>query len=101
MRGGGIELTRLFRLLGTPDEETWPGVTSFPDFKPSFPKWVRDESRPLVPGLDMAGLDLLESMLVYDPAGRISAKAACEHEYFDQGSSSWSGRGLTHKHGYR
>ena len=30
---------RIFRTLGTPDESTWPGVTSLPDFKSSFPKW--------------------------------------------------------------
>jgi cyclin-dependent kinase len=28
-------------------------------------------------------LDLLEMMLVYDPAGRISAKQACNHPYFE------------------
>ena len=27
------------RLLGTPDEETWPGVSNLPDFKPTFPQW--------------------------------------------------------------
>lgn len=80
------------RLLGTPDEQTWPGVTSFPDFKPSFPKWARDETLPLIPGLDENGLDLLDAMLVYDPAGRISAKQACNHPYFEPGSSAWSGR---------
>ncbi|KAI9887697.1 MAG: Cyclin-dependent kinase catalytic subunit [Watsoniomyces obsoletus] len=86
------EIFKIFKLLGTPDEAAWPGVTSFPDFKPSFPKWIRDDTRPLVPGLDHAGLDLLEALLVYDPAGRISAKQACDHEYFEDGSSSWSGR---------
>ena len=29
----------LYRLLGTPDEDIWPGVTSLPDFKASFPSW--------------------------------------------------------------
>lgn len=33
--------------------------------------------------LDNAGLDLLEMMLVYDPAGRISAKSAVNHPYFE------------------
>ncbi len=80
------------RLLGTPDENTWPGVTSFPDFKSSFPKWGRDESRPLIAGLDEHGLDLLDAFLVYDPAGRISAKQACEHPYFEQGSALWAAR---------
>lgn len=80
-------------LLGTPDETAWPGVTSFPDFKASFPKWSRDHSRALVSGLDEDGLDLLDAMLVYDPAGRISAKQACQHPYFAAGSSAYSGRG--------
>lgn len=25
--------------MGTPNEETWPGVTALPDFKSAFPKW--------------------------------------------------------------
>ncbi|KAH8945245.1 hypothetical protein BDL97_12G031200 [Sphagnum fallax] len=33
------ELFKIFRTLGTPNEETWPGVTSLPDFKSAFPKW--------------------------------------------------------------
>lgn len=69
--------------LGTPGEDVWPGVTSYPDFKSSFPKWKRDYSNPLVNTLDEAGLELLEMMLVYDPAGRISAKSACNHPYFE------------------
>jgi cyclin-dependent kinase len=77
-------------------------VTSFPDFKASFPKWQRDPSNPLCTNLDIAGLDLLEAMLVYDPAGRISAKQACAHPYFEEGSGAYSGRGLgpTYKNGY-
>lgn len=58
-------------------------MTSYPDFKASFPKWARDTSAPLISNLDEAGLDLLEMMLVYDPAGRISAKQACNHPYFE------------------
>ncbi|OAA50583.1 Cell division control protein [Metarhizium rileyi] len=69
--------------LGTPGEEVWPGVTSYPDFKSSFPKWKRDYRQPLCQNLDDKGLELLEMMLVYDPAGRISAKQACNHPYFE------------------
>jgi cyclin-dependent kinase len=82
----------LDRLLGTPDENTWPGVSSFPDFKPSFPKWRRNMNTPLVSGLEPAGLELLEMLLEYDPARRISAKQACAHPYFAQGSEYYSGR---------
>lgn len=83
----------LCSLLGTPTEDVWPGVTSFPDYKTSFPKWVRDETKKLCTNLDQDGLDLLEDMLVYDPAGRISAKQACLHPYFKGGAAAHSGRG--------
>lgn len=76
-------LTSILRLLGTPTEDVWPGVTTYPDFKSSFPKWIRDHTQPLCQNLDEPGLDLLEMMLVYDPAGRISAKQACNHPYFE------------------
>lgn len=33
------QLFRIFRVLGTPDESNWPGVTDLPDFKAIFPKW--------------------------------------------------------------
>jgi cyclin-dependent kinase len=35
-----------------------------------------------VNNLDDNGLDLLDSLLVYDPAGRISAKQTVVHPYF-------------------
>jgi cyclin-dependent kinase len=59
-------------------------------------------SQPLCANLDLAGLDLLEMMLVYDPAGRISAKQACMHPYFEDGSNAYSGRGIgaTCRNGY-
>ncbi|KXJ88537.1 cell division control protein 2 [Microdochium bolleyi] len=77
------QIFKTFRLLGTPGEETWPGVTSYPDYKSTFPKWQRDYSHPLCTNLDEHGLDLLELMLAYDPATRISAKQACNHPYFE------------------
>ncbi|KAL4871697.1 hypothetical protein BDV12DRAFT_18401 [Aspergillus spectabilis] len=92
------EIFKIFRLLGTPDEIAWPGVTSFPDYKATFPKWKREETHNLVPGLEEDGLDLLEALLEYDPARRISAKQACMHPYFQHGSSYYSGR--TRRNGF-
>jgi cyclin-dependent kinase len=69
-------------ILGTPSEQDWPGVTSFPDFKPSFPKWKGTNITSIVTGLDDVGLDLLDNLLIYDPAGRISAKQTVIHPYF-------------------
>jgi cyclin-dependent kinase len=94
------EIFKIFRILGTPTEADWPGVTSFPDFKSSFPKWERKQDDEMVNAdgikiLGENGLDLLESMLVYDPAGRISAKQAVHHPYFTEG-----GRVLNRQNGY-
>ncbi|CAL0309213.1 unnamed protein product [Lupinus luteus] len=45
--------------MGTPNEEIWPGVTSLPDFKSTFPKWPAKDLATVVSNLDPAGLDLL------------------------------------------
>ncbi|KAK6537162.1 Cyclin-dependent kinase catalytic subunit [Orbilia ellipsospora] len=76
------EIFKIFRILGTPNEETWAGVTSLPDYKPTFPQWSGGELTKSVPNLETHEYDLLEHMLSYDPALRISAKRACQHEYF-------------------
>ena len=91
------EIFKIFRGLGTPTENDWPGVTSFPDFKASFPKWERKQDEELVNSdgvkvLGEEGLNLLEALLVYDPAGRISAKQAVVHPYFLDGTKMIGGR---------
>ena len=80
------QLYRIFRVLGTPDETTWPGVTSLKDYKPTFPNWAPNPIEKVVGNLnlDNAGLDLLNRMLRYDPCERISAKAALTHPYFKE-----------------
>lgn len=77
------QLFKIFRVLGTPDDNNFPGVTSFPDYKPSFPRWRGGCISNLVPNLEPAGVDLLSQMVCYDPARRISARAALQHPYFD------------------
>ncbi|XP_072968151.1 cell division control protein 2 homolog isoform X2 [Typha angustifolia] len=76
------ELFKIFRVLGTPDEGIWPGVTSLPDFKSAFPKWPPTNLATVVPTLEPAGVDLLSKMLCFEPSRRITAQHALEHEYF-------------------
>ncbi|XP_029357583.1 cyclin-dependent kinase 2 isoform X3 [Echeneis naucrates] len=76
------QLFRIFRTLGTPEETVWPGVTSMPDYKPSFPKWARQDLSKVVPLLDEDGRELLGEMLNYDPNKRLSAKNALVHRFF-------------------
>ncbi|KAG6486449.1 hypothetical protein ZIOFF_055024 [Zingiber officinale] len=76
------QLLHIFRLLGTPNEEQWPGVSSLRDWH-EYPQWKPQNLARAVPSLDPNGIDLLSKMLQYDPANRISAKAAMDHHYFD------------------
>lgn len=69
------EIFRIFRTLGTPTDETWPGVRNLPDYKASFPQWAGIPLHKAVPALDGTGISLLNDMLVYDPAGRISGES--------------------------
>ena len=47
------------RVLGTPNDEIWPGVSTLPDYKPSFPQWNAVDLERAVPALDAQGIDLL------------------------------------------
>ncbi|XP_034952596.1 cyclin-dependent kinase 1 [Chelonus insularis] len=77
------QLFRIFRVLKTPTEENWPGVTQLSDYKATFPNWTTNNLASQVKQLDENGLDLLQSMLIYNPEHRISARAALKHAYFD------------------
>ncbi|XP_060087305.1 cyclin-dependent kinase 18 [Heteronotia binoei] len=77
------ELHLIFRLLGTPTEESWPGITSNEEFKAY--NFAQYRVQPLInhaPRLDTEGIDLLMNLLLYDARRRISAELALRHPYF-------------------
>lgn len=77
------QLYKIFQVLGTPDEDSWPGVSQLPEYLDAFPKWRRKDLRAhLDHSLDAAGVDLLARMLAYPPGSRISAVEALQHPYF-------------------
>ncbi|KAK9819225.1 hypothetical protein WJX74_008630 [Apatococcus lobatus] len=76
------ELFKIFQVLGTPNEASWPGVSAFPDYKDTFPQWAPKPLRSVIPSLDPAGLDLLSLMLQFQPHRRVTARQALQHEYF-------------------
>jgi serine/threonine protein kinase len=77
------ELYKIFQVLGTPSEENWSGISSFPHYKNNFPIWKGGKLSDILKGMDEDGIDLIEKMLIYEPSKRISAKAALSHPYFD------------------
>uniref|UniRef100_A0A8D0AV38 cyclin-dependent kinase n=1 Tax=Sander lucioperca TaxID=283035 RepID=A0A8D0AV38_SANLU len=77
------ELHLIFRLLGTPTEETWSGISSNEEFRSYlFPQYRPQTLINHVPRLDTEGIDLLSALLLYDTRSRISAEAALQHPYF-------------------
>ncbi|KAJ8360545.1 hypothetical protein SKAU_G00170700 [Synaphobranchus kaupii] len=77
------ELHLIFRLMGTPTEETWPGIPANEEFRSYlFPQYRAQPLINHVPRLDAEGIDLLSSLLLYDTRERISAEASLRYPYF-------------------
>lgn len=75
------QLFQIFDKLGTPTNETWPGVEDLPEYSQNFPKWSFTQKRlDYFLRLDPSGL--LLAMLTLDPAKRITADDALKHPYF-------------------
>lgn len=85
------EIFKIFKILGTPKESEWPGVESLPDYKPTFPNWIRADDAAIVDTPDEDLHDLLDALLIYDPASRMSAKQAVIHPYFQDNLQGNSG----------
>ena len=79
-----IELiSMIFKLLGPPTNDSWPEYSSLPLAKSiTLPSHQPHQFRQKFPFLTVAGIDLLSSLLTYDPERRISADEALQHPYF-------------------
>uniref|UniRef100_A0A673A0U4 Cyclin-dependent kinase 7 n=1 Tax=Sphaeramia orbicularis TaxID=375764 RepID=A0A673A0U4_9TELE len=75
------QLTKIFEALGTPTEETWPGVSSLPDYV-SFKIFP---GTPLEHIFSAAGddlLELLQGLFTFNPSTRTTATQALKMRYF-------------------
>ncbi|KAF8920953.1 negative regulator of the PHO system, partial [Dissophora ornata] len=77
------ELMKIFKVMGTPTEETWPGVSKLSEYRKDFPYYPPKPLSSVVPMIDTFGMDLLMQMLIYQPQRRITAKDALNHVYFN------------------
>ena len=78
------QLTKIFRLMGTPHEKTWPGIEKLPNFSKLWQLYVPQDLRLIVPGLDAMGLNLLANLLQMRPEDRITARQALQHPWFHE-----------------
>ncbi|GBB94087.1 hypothetical protein RclHR1_02290013 [Rhizophagus clarus] len=81
----GCIFAEMASVLGTPTEETWPGVSQLPEYKSDFTTYNRIPLESLLPKLDSSGIDLLSQQLIkYQPEKRLSAEDALQHPYFEE-----------------
>ncbi|CCM01583.1 uncharacterized protein FIBRA_03643 [Fibroporia radiculosa] len=80
------QLDVIYKILGTPVVEHWPGMMSLPWYELVKPKeTIPNHFRQLFEKwLSPMGLDLAERLLTYDPARRVTAVQALEAPYFNR-----------------
>lgn len=76
------QLYKIFQILGTPDENSWPNFTNYVHYSCKFPKWRKQNLKSVIGNaISDCALDLLEKMITSDPLKRISKKEALDHPF--------------------
>ncbi|XP_069581929.1 cyclin-dependent kinase 16 isoform X1 [Brachyistius frenatus] len=77
------ELHFIFKLLGTPTEQSWPGISSNEEFVAfNYPQYRAERLSNHTPRLSNDGVDLLSKFLQFEGKKRTSAEEAMRHRYF-------------------
>ncbi|KAL2016283.1 hypothetical protein VTK56DRAFT_3911 [Thermocarpiscus australiensis] len=76
------QIIRIFRIMGTPTERTWPGLSQFPEYKTTWQMYATQPLSSILPQIDPLGIDLLQRMLQLRPELRITAAEALNHQWF-------------------
>ncbi|KAK2153843.1 hypothetical protein LSH36_283g01003 [Paralvinella palmiformis] len=79
------QLDRIWRVLGTPTEDVWPGVTSYPHYcREKFGLYLPQSMSRVIPKLAHIPYaeTLAQELLQLQPKKRICAQNALHHKYF-------------------
>ncbi|XP_051282661.1 cyclin-dependent kinase 16 isoform X2 [Dicentrarchus labrax] len=77
------ELHFIFKLLGTPTEQSWPGISSNDEFVAyNYPQYRAERLSNHTPRLSSDGVELLSKFLQFEGKKRISADDSMNHRYF-------------------
>lgn len=77
------QMFEIFKVLGTPTEENYPGVTKLPFYKASFPKFKPQNLEEVCERFDSEACDLFSMLIDVCPVRRIEAIDALDHPWFD------------------
>ncbi|XP_046988459.1 cyclin-dependent kinase 6-like [Schistocerca americana] len=76
------QLDKIFSILGTPPETSWPEHTPLP--WSVFKNYTAADLEGMMPDCSPDGLNLLQNLLMFGPCQRISAAKALAHPYFKE-----------------
>ena len=77
------QLGIVIRILGSPNENVWPGVKELPDFsKITFPDTKPINLETIIPDASNEAVDLFKQFVKYDGKKRMNAAKALQHFYF-------------------
>lgn len=76
------QLLKIFTVVGTPNEQSWPGISEFPMSVPRSPTYASGNFPEDLYRVGPSAVDLLRQMLTSNPIDRISAAQALQHPFF-------------------
>lgn len=80
------QLTRTFKVFGTPTEKTWPGVSALKHFSTNLPMHAPMPLKSVVPGQDDNFYSFLNALLTVNPKERITVHEALQHPWISETS---------------